>query len=169
MDISLQNAIVSIKFVDNFTQWIQDKFYVNKNHIPELERVGVDRYSELFLLGLNPTIKCLMAGSAPRTVVRLLALQISSDGHYDHGGGYLQLIKTADSLVFTYAGGAGAVYGMDVRRISHNFVAACTSASSDHTTFLDKLCSIVAKCSSFLLVPFLVIRSLMSSTDSLDR
>jgi len=136
LDISLQNAIISTKFVDNFTQWTQDRFYVNKNHIPELERVGVDRYSELFLLGLNPTIKSLMAGSAPPTVESLMALQISSDGHNDAVGGYLQLIKTADGLVFMYAGGVWAVYGMDGRRISHNFAAACTSASSDHTAFL---------------------------------
>jgi len=119
MDISLQNVIVSTKFVDSFTQWTQYRLYVNKNHIPELERVGVDRYGELFILGLNPTIKCLMAGSAPPTVESLMALQVSSDGHNDDVGGYLQLIKTADGLVFIYAGRVWAVYGMNGRRISH--------------------------------------------------
>jgi len=69
---------------------------------------------------------------------------------------------TADGLQLLNGGEVWIGYGMDGRRVSHNFAAACTSASRAILLFYDKLCSTVGKCPSSLLDQPPIIRSLMS-------
>jgi len=136
MDSAMQDMLIKTRFIDNIRKWTHDPFFVNEAFLPELNRVGVERYGELFLLGLHPDLKALMTGSKPPSGESIQNLASSSDKHDNSIGAYLHYIKTADLMSFLYAGGVWADYGMAGREVSHNFAALCTSTSTDHHAFL---------------------------------